>query len=345
MEQTPVNSDGQRARKPRRDWFLRPACAIEAEQMSRSHPLALEILLFIAVYLCSGMVQGLIIAIPACISLFSSEAFQAAMAGLIETGDSAAYMEAVMESASSLPSWLHILNLFSTVIIIIGVIVYCRYIEKRSLRSMGLVRNGALREYLLGLGIGFALFCAALLLCLVTGTLTIDGIAESFAPLSVLLFFFAYLVQGMNEELLCRGYFMISVARRQSLPVAIFTNAALFAALHLANTGIGVLSLINLFLFGVLMSVYMLKRGSIWGAAAMHSIWNFVQGNLFGISVSGTDAGASVFASTLTARGTLINGGVFGLEGGLAVTLVLVSAILFLTFKLPPKVDFQRLTY
>ena len=88
--------------------------------------------------------------------------------------------------------------------------------------------------------------------------------------------------------------------------------------------------MVNLTLFGVFASVYFIKRGSIWGIAAIHSIWNFVQGNLYGIKVSGTESSCSVFSSVSAEGKTLINGGDFGLEGGLAVTVVLVIGILFL---------------
>lgn len=340
MEQAQHNS--QHERKPRRDIFPRPACILEAAQSSRSHPLALELLIFAAVFLCCAMIQGVILAIPSCMYMLRSEAFQSALALLMESGDTAAYMQAVMDVMFNLPAWLQILNLFGTLFVIAGVLLYCARIEKRSLRSMGLSAKGAAGEYLFGLLAGLALFVAAILLCLITGTLKIGGVSEDFSFLNILLFFLAYLVQGMSEEILCRGYLMISVARRQSLPVAILVSSLVFAALHLANNGLTPLAFFNLFLFGVVMAVYVVKRGNLWGAAAIHSAWNFAQGNLFGVAVSGTSPADSVFVSTLSERGAMINGGAFGLEGGLAVTLVLVAAVLLLVFKLPPKADFQR---
>jgi hypothetical protein len=86
--------------------------------------------------------------------------------------------------------------------------------------------------------------------------------------------------------------------------------------------------LINLVLFGLFASVYTLKANSIWGICAFHSIWNFAQGNIFGIPVSGLSLNASVFSFKPTDSGTLFNGGGFGLEGGLAVTIVLVVSII-----------------
>ena len=75
---------------------------------------------------------------------------------------------------------------------------------------------------------------------------------------------------------------------------------------------------------------YFVKRGNIWGVGALHSIWNLAQGNVYGIRVSGMQTGCSVLSSEMVAGRELINGGDFGLEGGLAVTIVLVVGTLVL---------------
>ena len=72
--------------------------------------------------------------------------------------------------------------------------------------------------------------------------------------------------------------------------------------MHLANSGITVLAFLNLTLFGVFASVYFIKRGNIWGIGALHSIWNFVQGNFYGIRVSGIETSCTVLES-VTAEG------------------------------------------
>ena len=97
--------------------------------------------------------------------------------------------------------------------------------------------------------------------------------------------------------------------------------------MHLGNSGVTVLSIANIVLFGTFMSIVVLKLNSIWMACAMHSIWNFVQGNFYGVLVSGIDAGPSVFRFRTTEGMELLNGGSFGMEGGLATTIVLAMSI------------------
>jgi membrane protease YdiL (CAAX protease family) len=103
----------------------------------------------------------------------------------------------------------------------------------------------------------------------------------------------------------------------------------------LGNPNVSFIALINIFLFGLFASLLTLRRGSIWMVGAIHSMWNFAQGNLFGIPVSGLTGLPSPLTATVKEGTwqTLISGGSFGLEGGLAVTVVLLVAcglVLFL---------------
>jgi membrane protease YdiL (CAAX protease family) len=214
---------------------------------------------------------------------------------------------------------------------IAGVLVYVRLIEKRRFTTLGFRREHALREYLSGLGIGLVMFTAVVGICAASGALSFEGFALGSIGM-LLLFFVGFMIQGLSEELLCRGYFLVSLARRQSLGVALALSSICFALLHVGNSGVfdTPLPLINLAGFGVFAGIYFIKRGSIWGVAAIHSIWNFAQGNLFGLSVSGADSLETVFrfSSSQSGIAPLINGGTFGPEGGLAVTVVLAIGII-----------------
>ena len=42
------------------------------------------------------------------------------------------------------------------------------------------------------------------------------------------------------------------------------------------------------------MALYLLKTDTVWGVAGIHGAWNFAQGNLFGILVSGQPSGTSL---------------------------------------------------
>ncbi len=272
-----------------------------------------------------GMLGQSLLLLPAqIIGAMSSVAFEPVMQDATLT-----FFEKIVASfgyMQDLPAWVRVVHLFTTVIMLVATVFFCRRVEKRSYTSMGFVAKGAVLEYMAGLGIGLALFALAVGFCVLTGQIEISLVDAPSVPLLV-MFFLGFLVQGMSEELLCRSFLMLSLSKGCKLWVCVLTNALLFAALHLFNAGITPLALLNLTLFGVFASVYTLRRGSIWGICAIHSMWNFAQGNVFGISVSGMSQTPSVFTAVLPQNANgIINGGAFGLEGGLAVTVVLLMA-------------------
>ncbi len=249
-------------------------------------------------------------------------------AGSLDPATYAALLEEAMAPIMASDTFL-LLSLFSTFFMLILSAVYCCCIEKRSLRSMGL-RGSFLREYGVGLAIGLLMIGGSFLICYLTGAVTVSPGKINWGLL--LLYFVAFLIQGAAEEMMLRGYFTLSLTNSTSPLWALFTGAVFFAALHSANTGFGLLPFVNTFLFGLLLSFYILKRGSIYGAAALHGIWNFAGGLIFGLPISGMQFGTSILSSENNLQMTITNGGLYGPEGGCAVTIILIIAFLILLY-------------
>ena len=220
-----------------------------------------------------------------------------------------------------------LVQLASTVLPIAALILYVKFIENRDARSMGFVKEKAVPDYLTGMGIGFAMFSVCVGLCIATGAMTFDGFVLNGQYGLLAAFFAGFLVQGLSEEVVCRGFIMTSVGSKNGALIGMLVNSLLFGLLHMGNSGVTVFSILNIILFGVFMSIVVLKTNSIWMAAAIHSVWNFVQGNFYGVPVSGTHPEPSVFRCTAVGGMEWLNGGSFGMEGGAANTLVLILCI------------------
>lgn len=298
---------------------VRPSIVLEAGKARFQPIFIIQILIFFAVFIITQIASAIPLVIVMLFKIFISIS-----SGLTNKQQPALGTDFLnnLESNMALPM------LFSTIVATALVIIYCRFIEKRSLYSMGFVRNKAVKSYLTGLLTGFAMFSACVLIAALTGTLTYNGIILGNSIGLLFVFLLGFLFQGLNEEVMLRGYFMISIATKTPLLVAVLASSILFALMHLLNNGISVLALLNLTLFGIFASVYVLRTNNIWGICAIHSVWNFVQGNIYGIPVSGVRIESSVLSFLPTKTGALINGGTFGLEGGLAVTIVLLVSII-----------------
>ena len=313
-----------------------PKMIQEARDTGRGHSWILELLIFIPVFLIATQLEAIPAIVAMVIRAFSTGVVDAAREAL-QAGDVSAYTDAILSLNADTSGWMTLVSLFSTVIATLTALLFCRWIEKRRAPTLGFRRDGAVREYLVGILVALVMMSAAVGLALLTKAYSFRRASVSLLPM--LLYLFGYMLQGMSEEVLCRGYLMVSIARRSPTWLAAVLSSLVFAALHLLNPGISLLAFVNLFLCGLVFAVYILKRGNIWGACAAHSFWNFFQGNLYGISVSGTGwgDGASPLAATADLGNKLWSGGVFGIEGGLCDTIVEVAALLILLFLVPAK--------
>ena len=223
-----------------------------------------------------------------------------------------------------------LIELGLTVIVVIMTLICCRLIENRPLRTMYLTRRKCLPDYLGGMLLGFAMMTAVILIAWGSGAIRFEGTQPLRRPVIMILLVFGWLIQGFSEELTFRGWLMTSVGTHHALWLAVIVNAVFFALLHMNNDGISLFAIGNLILFGVMTSLYVLRTGSLWGAAALHSVWNWAQGNFYGMQVSGIPSGSCVFRFSQTDRLEWIGGGTFGLEGGAATTAVLLLASVIL---------------
>lgn len=231
-----------------------------------------------------------------------------------------------------------LLNLFLTLGSISGILIAARYYFRRSMRSLGLTKHRVVPQYLLGLVVGFVMMAASVGIVWMLQGFHFNG-GKDFSTGILLLYLAAFIIQGFSEELLMRGFFMNAYASRKGMAKAILLNSFLFACLHLANDGISILAFINLILAGISFSLMAVYFDNIIVCSAAHTMWNFAQGNVFGVLVSGIYLPTTAFSFSNVAGKSWLNGGSFGLEGGLAVTIVELVCILVLCYLYKRKKD------
>jgi membrane protease YdiL (CAAX protease family) len=209
--------------------------------------------------------------------------------------------------------------------------LWTRLYERRPFRTLGLERAGAGRALARGFAVGLAMFGAVAGLGAASGAFVPErgepGLFGAAALGGVLAVALGWLVQGPAEELLCRGWLLPVLGARYHPWVGVVGSSLVFTLLHGLNPGIGALPLVNLFLFAVFTALYALWEGGIWGVAAIHAVWNWAQGNIFGLEVSGSTPTGGTLVDLQAAGSPLLSGGGFGPEGGALVTLVLLVAI------------------
>ena len=222
-----------------------------------------------------------------------------------------------------------------------------RYLDRRPFSGFGLRLDAAWWSDLgFGLLLGGLLMTGIFLVQLAAGWATVTGSfagADGVAFLPAILAPAALFVSvGFYEELVSRGYQLTNLAEglngtvvgpKGALVVAWVISSSVFASLHLLNPNAGPSSTFNIFLAGMMLGSGYVLTGRLAIPIGLHTTWNFFQGNVFGLPVSGLDVVGASFISTRETGPDILTGGLFGPEAGLLAPAAMAAGVLLIALR------------
>ena len=258
--------------------------------------------------------------------------------GFTETGIS---MQGIPNTAAGF--WMGMQLIFAFVLVYAILWAWLRFVEKRPFWTLGYELKNALAQYCRGFLFGTLMFAGSVGFLAAFGSVSFeqgDATKQGLAAVGgVILVLIGWVIQGGAEEVLIRGWVLPVIGARYKPWLGLLISSLIFALLHGLNPGLSAIALFNLALFGVFAGLYAMREGSMWGISALHSVWNWVQGNFFGFQVSGTNAEGGTLINLMETGVDWLTGGEFGPEGGLAVTIMLVIGIAVTLFWKSKKVE------
>jgi membrane protease YdiL (CAAX protease family) len=141
-----------------------------------------------------------------------------------------------------------------------------------------------------------------------------------------------FIVAGLAEEALFRGYPLQTFTRARLAWIGVLLTSLPFAVVHLKNPNvIQGFTFINTALAGVWLAVAYLRTRSLWFPLGVHWAWNWTQGAVFGVPVSGlTHIAPQPLFRRIDFGPAWLTGGDYGIEGGIACTLALMISTIFI---------------
>jgi hypothetical protein len=225
-------------------------------------------------------------------------------------------------------AWYGLFFLFELLALLGSFKVMTRVFEHKPLGVVGLAFHPCwMKELCVGLGIGVSMMVS------VGGVEALLGLAR-FAPNTLPAskelaygsgLFLVLFLGATNEELLFRGYPFQRLVESLGPAGAVAVSSAFFGLAHLGNSHHTWISTVNTMLAGVPLSIAYLRTRSLWMPVGMHFTWNYVQGFVFGLPVSGYTFSLALFKAQVHGA-TWLTGSEYGPEGGLLSTVVLVGA-------------------
>jgi membrane protease YdiL (CAAX protease family) len=222
------------------------------------------------------------------------------------------------------------LALTDAVILVLVWKAWRRWVEGE--RDQEFTLPGAARELGAGLLVGCALFCLATGVVWVLGGIEFTDIRR-FGDTQFWDWVAVGVTSGVFEETVARGVILRQLERLAGTWWALALSSILFGALHMGNPDATWAGAIGIMLeAGILLGAAYLLTRRLWFAVGIHAAWNFTQGWIFSIPVSGTGQPIGLLI-TQRSGPEWLTGGNFGLEASLPAVIVATLAGLYLVWR------------
>jgi uncharacterized protein len=220
-----------------------------------------------------------------------------------------------------------LLGIIAAVFSVLAYLAFGRWIERRKVDDLAVA--GAFSEWAFGAAVGVGAMALTIgVIALFGGYHVIgrNGVAV-LLPIAGIAF-----QSGFFEEILLRGIVFRLMEKWLGSWVALGFSALLFGALHLANPNASWIAAFAIAIeAGILLgAIYMLTR-RLWAAIGLHMAWNFTQGGIFGVAVSGFETPGLL--KPVMEGPELVTGGLFGAEASLPAMLICTGIGLYFLYR------------
>lgn len=225
-------------------------------------------------------------------------------------------------------------------------------IEHRPISVYGLGGVRKLQHFLAGLGWGVTCLSLLVLTLWKTGLLVIESrrLFGSRVWFFGALWLFGFLLVGLLEEYLTRGYLQYTLTRglagfyrwafqtRHDAALGFWTAAVFFSILfglvHGKNPGESPIGLLSAGCGAMVFCLSLWRTGSLWWAVGFHTSWDWAQSFLYGVADSGTMVQHRLLATHPVGK-PILSGGATGPEGSIFILAILALMTLIILFTIP----------
>lgn len=164
------------------------------------------------------------------------------------------------------------------------------------------------------------------------------GVSNTFYPPYILVYLIGFFIQVFHGELFIRGFVYNRVQRlikgEYSFEISVLLTALFSVFVHIITYPFSILTIINSFLWGVLLCLFVSDSKDIWLAAGFHLGWNYTQSVFFSHIVNGIHTNTTFLHIALNKDYPLLTGGAYGPQASLITTLITLLLTTLYYFKI-----------
>ena len=212
---------------------------------------------------------------------------------------------------------------------------WVRFVERRSLKTLGLTGPQWRHKFSAGLAIGMAMVALAILMIWLAGGYVSKDVLPAFSEPALLgwiaILLACFIVQAGIEEFIFRGWLLSTATRRWNLVAGFIASSVAFTFLHFSPQQ-PLRDTVMSFTFGLFTCAWAWRAGSIWGVMGWHAGWNWFTAVGFAVPITGLNVNLPALLVHLEPVGSdPLTGGASGPESSvLTIGMLAVGTLLLL---------------
>lgn len=211
-------------------------------------------------------------------------------------------------------------NPLKTLVLVAAYCAFVLWVERRPVMEFSL--KGSIKELASGFAWSSGLVTLVVVYLSFMSYLHVSGWNSGVGMLQMLQL---HLFVAILEEVLFRGILFRLLEKIVGTWVALALSTLLFGLAHMANPGASWVTLSCLGILSICLTLAYLVTRRLWMCIGMHWAWNFVQGGVFSMPVSGTIVWPGALAVSVDGP-DWATGGAFGIEASI-IALILLSTL------------------
>jgi CAAX protease family protein len=217
------------------------------------------------------------------------------------------------------------------VIIVVIATAVMALIERKSVLAYGYQAKARSVRFFSGLVWGFIAISVLVFSLWASHLLVFDGLTLHGAAILKygILWGFMFLLVGIFEESIMRGYAQYAVTRGIGFWYGALFFSFLFGFGHHSNPGESPVGLISAGAIGLVFCLSLWYTGSLYWAVGFHAAWDWGESYFYGTSDSGLLVKGHLFGEHPTGK-ILMSGGTTGPEGSLLIIPLIILIALFM---------------
>lgn len=231
------------------------------------------------------------------------------------------------------------INLITYTLILFFTILLIKQNTRSKLSEIGINGENGIKYFCYGSLVGIVMATIVFLLLFFSNSILVE-MNENIIYVDIFKVFIVFFVLALGDQILMRNYFLTFFTKIMGIRNSTILISFISVLIFLIAKGFKILDiktlifLLNTFLAYILNSLIYYFYGNMWLVVGISTLNNFFETMVFGSKLDILYAINPLFKLRIIENTIILNGGNYGFEGGIFYTILYLTGVLFMLYKI-----------